>query len=559
MPNSSHTDWFEQFKTSKEYESFQKKPVAYFCAEYALDSNLPTYAGGLGVLAGDHVREAAARGFPIVSVGLFYKKAQSVLSLGEGQKSEKLKILTDEKGEEITVSMPFEGRNVCIRVWQWQENDASVYLLDTDIDKNDPRDREITYELYSENRHTRLKQEILLGIGGFRVLARLGLHPTVYHLNEGHSAFLALELVRHEMEHQKVGFKEACGFAKKHVVFTNHTLVPAGQEQFASQAVAELIEPCAMEICLNKWEIVKLGSLEDDPDIFSMTNMSFQLSTKSNSVSEMHLEKARAIWPDYKMENITNGIFTARWDKVGEVSLGGIQDKHRENKQKLLGLVKERTGEEWGEADLVFAWARRMVSYKQPLLILDNLEKISEVIRNSPAKVRIVFSGPTGDGENLFVNEIKKIAEEKLKGSVAFIPNYNTEVAEILTAGADVWLNTPISGNEACGTSGMKALLNGTLNLSTEDGWVGEVNADDIGWVVNDSQNGEEMRTVIEKEIIPMYGEYLKNPATSVWGEKMDRGRALVLENFSTTRMLREYIEKFYLPTMGQKHRHKID
>ena len=196
------------------------------------------------------------------------------------------------------------------------------------------------------------------------------------------------------------------------------------------------------------------------------------------------------------------------------------------------------------------------MDYKQPLLLLDNTERLLEILKNSPVPIRIIFSGPTGENNSPFVEKIKKIAEEKLKGAAIFIPNYNTDIAETLVAGADVWLNTPLIGSEACGTSGMKAALNGVLNLSTNDGWVHEVNGKDIGWVVNESQNGEEIRALIEKNIIPLYVGHLKNSEHSEWVEKMITARNLILQNFSTSRALKEYIEKLYIPTLKNKHRH---
>ena len=556
---NNHSNYFIEFKKSLEYQAFVKNPVAYFCAEYALDSSFPTYAGGLGVLAGDFVREAAIQGFPLVSVGLLYKKAQSILSLEEHKEKHKLKIVIDKNNQEIIVSLPIEGRTVYAKAWLWEENKAKVYLLDTDTIENDVRDREITKHLYDENRDTRLKQEILLGIGGFRLLAQLGYRCSVYHLNEGHSAFLALELVRHEMEHQRVNFKNACEYAKKHVIFTNHTLVPAGQEQFLSEKVILFIERCAMQICLNSREISKLGSSENDPNTFSMTTLSFKISNKSNAVSKLHTEKSKKIWPNEVIENVTNGIFLPRWDKTRNVSKENIWEHHLENKRKLLDLVKEKTGEIWNETDLVFAWARRLVEYKQPLLFLDHLDKLLEISKNSPMPIRIIFSGPTGDNEGSFVGKIKKIIEEQLKGTAAFIPNYSTDVAEILTDGADIWLNTPSVGSEACGTSGMKAGLNGVLSLSTADGWVYEVDGSEIGWIIDESQVEGELFYLVEKKILPLYEAHLKNKEGSEWTEKMWKVRSLILENFSTSRVLKEYIEKLYIPTLKQKHIHKID
>ncbi|HEY4503169.1 MAG TPA: alpha-glucan family phosphorylase [Candidatus Paceibacterota bacterium] len=551
------SDWFINFKKSDGYQTFVKNPVAYFSAEYALDSAMPTYAGGLGVLAGDYVREVAMQEFPLVAVGLFYKKAQSILSL-EGNNSEnKLKIVKDKNNQELIVFIPMDHRVLKAKAWQWEDNGTKVYLLDTDIEENDPQDRLITNKLYDEDRDVRLKQEILLGIGGFRLLAGLGYHASVYHLNEGHSAFLALELVRHEMEHQKVDFKTACDFAQKHIIFTNHTLVPAGQEQFTNEKVGLLIDPCAKEICINSSDIVKLGSFEDDSSTFSMTTLSFKLSEKSNGVSKFHTQKAKEIWPNQKMENITNGIFIKRWDKLGGLGKGDIWEKHLENKIKLLDMVKEKTGDVWSSTDLIFVWARRLVEYKQPLLFFDNVDKLVEISKNSSVPIRVIFSGPTGEVENPFVKEIKKIIEDKLKGTAIFIPNYSLDVAEVLTAGADVWLNTPMAGTEACGTSGMKAALNGALALSTNDGWIHEVAEEDVGWVLKNEQNGEEIMRIIENEIIPVYLEHLKNPIDSIWAGRMERARNLIQNNFSTSRTLQGYIEKLYIPTLKQKHTHK--
>lgn len=555
--DKNNKEWFAEFKKSVEYEMFTEHPVAYFSAEYALDSALPTYAGGLGILAGDYIREIAMQEFPLISVGLFYQKAQNILTLKGNDNVNKIKTVTDENGEDLVVTVPIEHRIVKIKARLWEEGKAKVYLLDTDIDENDPMDRDISKNLYDENRDLRLKQEILLGIGGFRLLAKLGYHASVYHFNEGHSAFLSLELVRHEMEHQKVNFKKACEYAKKHVIFTNHTLVPAGQERFATDKVRSFTGLCAEEICLNPKDIVGLGTTKEDPDLFSMTTLSFNLSTKSNAVSKLHLEEARKIWPEMT-DSITNGIFIPRWDKVGENS-DDINKSHSENKSKLLGLVKEQTGQMWSPSDLVFVWARRLVEYKQPLLFLSNINKLIEISKNSPVPIRIIFSGPTGETDGEYATAIKKLIKEKLDGNAAFIPNYSINVAEILTAGADVWLNTPVVGREACGTSGMKAALNGVLSLSTNDGWVYEVDTKEIGWVINEGEAEGDIFSIVEKKIIPVYYNHLKNPTDSEWSEKMKTARNLILAKFSTTRALREYIEKLYIPTLKQKHQHKID
>lgn len=557
--NSKNPDWFEKFKKTEEYEMFAKNPVAYFSAEYGLESSLPTYAGGLGILAGDFVREVGMQDFPLVSVGLMYKKAQGILSLKETEKNSQLKVVLGEDGEEVVVELPLENRTVKIRALQWQEGNAKVYLLDTDMEANDEMDRNITKNLYDEDRDMRLKQEIVLGIGGFRFLARLGHHPSVYHLNEGHSAFLALELVRHEMDHQKVDFHAACQFAKRHVIFTNHTLVLAGQERFSKEKVEQLIDPCAKEICINSADIAELGAEEGIPNSFSMTKLSFNLSSKSNAVSKIHLEKADLLWPNQMTDYITNGIFIDRWDKIKEFPSQDIWTTHLNNKRILLNLIKEQIGQAWEETDLIFVWARRLVEYKQPLLFLDNLERLTEIIANSKVKIRIIFSGPTSEIENKYITAIKEIIEKKLISNVIFVPNYSIHLAEILTAGADIWLNTPVVGREACGTSGMKAGLNGVLALSTRDGWIAEVDEEEIGWIADEKVPGAEIFHILEKKIIPLYNKHLNNVVDSEWTERMNRARNLVLEQFSTTRTLKEYVEKLYIPVLQQKHTRKTE
>ncbi len=553
-----HLGWFTRFKKSAEYQTFAEKPIAYFCAEYALEAALPTYAGGLGVLSGDFIREAAARDFPLIAVGLYYQKAQSLLTDAENKKVPKLEAVLDAEGQPVLVSLPIEERTVSVRAWRWRDGSSEAFFLDTDIPENDPRDRGITHNLYDEARDIRLKQEIILGIGGFRILARLGYHASVYHLNEGHSAMLALELVRHEMEHQRVDFAEACDFAKKHILFTNHTLVPEGQEQFSAELVARFMERYAREMKISGAQIAQLGSGDSNPTVFSMTTFSFRFSSKHNAVSRFHTESAGKIWPGAITESVTNGVFVPRWDKIGTAG-ADIWTKHLDNKRKLLAQVAKATGKIWQETDLLLVWARRLVEYKQPLLLMEQADRLRAIIDQSPVPVRIIFSGPTGgEIENPFEIKIKEILAAKLAATAVFLPNFSLEVAEILTAGADVWLNTPLPGTEACGTSGMKAGLNGALALSTLDGWVHEINAEDIGWVARRG-GADELLSLIEHDIVPLYHAHLQNPKNSVWLAKMQKARGFILENFSTTRVLREYIEKLYLPILQQKHTHRTN
>ncbi|QQR49957.1 alpha-glucan family phosphorylase [Candidatus Nomurabacteria bacterium] len=551
-------DWFANVKNTEDYKALERNPIAYFSAEYALDSALPTYAGGLGVLAGDYIHETVSHTFPLIAIGLRYHNAQhSVISMGaeieEHIAEAKLVPLIDAQGVPVVISLPIGDRIVHAKAFIW--NNFPLYFLDTNIEANHPDDRSITQVLYVEDRTLRLKQEILLGIGGFRLLKRLGHHPSVYHLNEGHSAFLGLELAHHEMEHRHVDFKTACDYAKKHVLFTNHTLVPAGQEQFSLETVTSLMKNYAEEIGVATYDIAELGK---NGDAFSMTTLAFRLSSKANAVSVLHGQKAKILWPEHPMEAITNGIYLPRWDKIGAVSAEDIFKIHQTNKTKLLKYIFDITGETWHEDELLIGWARRTVDYKQPLAFFSDIARLQEIISKSHRSVRIVFSGPTENGNenaNTLVAMLRALFAADLKGIAVFLPNYNLDIASLMTSGTDIWLNTPMIGSEACGTSGMKALLNGSLPLSTRDGWIAEVAMENIGWIIDEPNIGSKLLDVVEQEIIPTYYAHIKNQNESDWIKRMKAGRELILEKFSASRMLRAYIEEGYIPLLHQHHK----
>ena len=576
---TDYNQWFENFKKSSEYGAFLKKPVAYFCAEYELFAFLPTYAGGLGILAGDYVREAGRRKFPLLFVGLYYRTAQNRLTASNNPdnflEEAGLKLTLNRHNERLLVSVPIHDRLIHAQAWEWTSEGATVYLLDTNIGENQPHDRVITARLYTEDHEMRLKQEILLGIGGFRLLELLGYHCAVYHLNEGHSAFLALELIRHEMKHQRVDFHTAVEFARQHIIFTNHTLIAAGQEQFTTELVSAMMIEYAKEMEVSVADIASLGTIEGS-NLFSMTMLSFRLASRINAVSKLHADKAHEIWPQHPMNYVTNGIFLPHWDKIGPPPTqasnlpawragnqeGNFWEMHQENKKTLLGFIKDKTGQDWDEKTLLFGWARRIVPYKRPLAFLENIERLLLLAKNTDKPFRIVFAGPTDNDDgrnNELLVKLKKIIDEELNAIAVFLPNYNVELAALMTAGSDVWLNTPVVGSEACGTSGMKALFNGALALSTRDGWVDEVDLSAIGWVVDEPNVGMKMLDVAAKEIIPAYYEHLANPNESKWLNRMRAGRQLIIEQFSTSRVLKQYIEEMYIPTMAQKHDHKYE
>lgn len=521
------------------------RPIAYFCSEFALSSELPTYAGGLGILAGDMIRQAADEGAAFVGVGLYYPEGYLCQKmLKDGRVVEEcpiihpdqvgLKKVTDTNGNDIVVTLPIGQDTIIVSAWEWREKNVRVFFLDTHVKENTEENQLITNRLYTKDRITRLKQQLVLGIGGVRFLEKMGIHPSLYHMNEGHSAFLFLDLIRHEMEEHHLEVDEAKKRAKTRVVFTNHTLVAAGDETYSIDVITQLLSTYAEEIQLPLDEIIAMGRV-DSLQTFSMTHFAFRSSTKANCVSTLHLEKAKDIWPDYDMTSVTNGVHQSTWQKPLT---------HQENKRALLSFIKEETGIAIEESTLLLGWARRMVSYKRPLAMLDDQVRLAQIIQQAGKNARIVLSGfaPPGDehAEEMF-KKLEEMINGPLKEYVIYLPNYTMNLASLLVSGCDVWVNTPVVGFEACGTSGMKALLNGVLPLTTNDGWVAEVDLTDIGWVVDSADVTNSFLDILEQHVIPTYYEH-----PEVWGNMMQKGKELAEKQYTTTRMFHDYQEKLY-------------
>ncbi len=559
--------WFENFKKNQEYQGFSKEPVAYFCAEFALLSDMPSYIGGLGILSGDYVKEASDREFPIVGISLFYNESYELNeNLSEKNNGTKwkdsrgngLNLTLDNKQNRALVSLPIHDRIVRAQAWKWTKGNVTVYLLDTNISENEQNDRQITSRLYIPDKETRIKQEMVLGIGGSRLLQVLEVHPSVYHLNEGHSAFLALELVKYEMGRRNVDFAKACSFASQHIAFTNHTLVPAGNELFSKDLVSAMMHKYADELKVPIAELVSLGSIQDS-SLFSMTTLSLRFATKTNGVSALHAKKAAVIFSPHKMESVTNGIYINGWDSLRTENKNEIWKKHQQNKKTLLSVIKEESGEEWSENNLLIGWARRFVPYKRPLALLEDIQGLKKMAETKGRELKIVFAGHSSEGDEegeKLLKEVRRIIAEDLKGIGVFLPNYSLELASLMTSGCDLWLNTPIVGFEACGTSGMRAALNGVLPFTTKDGWVDEVDLTGIGWLAESADINHSILDILARSIVPMYYEHLENPndSDSEWLARMQKARELILNRFSMTRALREYIENIYLPISKQKH-----
>ena len=483
--------------------------VAYFCAEYALNSQLPTYAGGMGILAGDYLREANEQKLPLVAVGLFYD-FDNLPSISPF----------------LEIKVPIQDGQVAVQVYKYSVGNIPVYLLSAPP---------ITHKLYVADKETRLKQEIILGIGGLRVLEALNIHPDIYHLNEGHSAFLTLELIRHEMQKKHLSFQEAAFLAKKQTVFTNHTLVAAGSEIYDRDLVSLIMLGYAREIGVPMEEILKLG-LVHQSSVFSLTMLAMRMSENVNAVSKLHAQKASEIWTEHPMIPITNGVHLSTWDQTGD----NVVDGHQKQKEQL---VREFG---WDPQTLVLGWARRFVEYKRPLALLDQIDRFTTIARNSQHPVKVIFAGGPHEADaqgHKLLEILQRIIRDKIGDIVIYLPNYNMDLAKKLVSGCDVWLNTPVVGYEACGTSGMKAALNGTLPCSTRDGWVEEIELYKVGWALDDDNLPNNILDVLEYDIAPMFYE-----KKETWHEHMQNARNLIKNKFSTTRMLGEYQERFYKP-----------
>lgn len=573
-----HQQWFDQFRKSKDFQLFQQRPIAFFCAEFALTDDSPTYAGGLGVLAGDIVREAVDQKLPLVAVGLYYHEGylhHELYSEGTMLKHPMrrspnelgFKQVLGADNQVLSVSIPLQGRKIAIQAWELEIDTVRVFLLDTDLEQNDPSDRGVTNRLYVANKETRFKQEMVMGIGGMRLLEALKIHPMIYHLNEGHSALLALEVAHHEMNEYTKGFAEELDRTKQHIVFTNHTLLAAGNDTFNNDMVSALLSDYSAELQVPVQNLVSFGLVQES-SIFSMTILAMRLASRINAVSKLHAEKAKAIWTDHPMIAITNGVHLGTWDKIEEklqsgkdaepqrkeVDSGTLWNKHQENKRELLSLIQKKAGQSWNENDLLIGWARRMVNYKRPLAIFQDKERLLRLLKDTKRPVRIVMAGSAHESDTdgaKILEELQRMITTEFDGYVVYLPNYNVKLAKVMTAGCDVWLNTPVVGFEACGTSGMKACMNGVLPATTKDGWTNEVELYGIGWPLDTDAITDSILSTIEHNIVPMYYYKNLNGAPEAWIENMHHARQLITNDYSATRMLRQYVELMYLPAVA--------
>ncbi len=559
--------------------NLEQNPIAYFCAEYALSDELPIYSGGLGVLAADVIREAAASGVPLVGVGLFYKEGYFTQVITEAGVQDELPAYHDATrlpiqpvlnpdGSELHIKLYVSNRIIKVRVWQYKEGSVSVYLLDTDVPDNQDLDRRLTLSLYPTENEWRIQQEIVLGLGGVKLLNRLGIVPSVYHLNEGHSAFAILEIAHQHMKHNAVAFPEALAYACDHTVFTNHTLIPSGNDVFNSDVVRRLLGEYAEHLGFPVDQIIGMGAVPGQPEFFSMTHLALKASKLVSAVSKTHAQFARVTWPDAVLTPITNGVYVpywqgSMWQGVSDELSRGLEVEdaevwriHMQYKAELFEYIRKTTGRVLHERVLTLTWARRIAAYKQPLLLFSDIARLKTIITSATQPVQIVLAGkahPADSAAKGMITELLHLIQEHGLGEhVVFVPNYNLAVARKLVAGSDVWLNTPIKGQEACGTSGMKSAVNGGLQFAISDGWTDEIDLPKLGFSISPIDSATSFYNLLEHSVVPLYYKTNNDGLSEEWISRMRETLTVVARDFSSTRMIRQYIERLYAPILQE-------
>jgi len=540
------------FRSAPEYKHLENAPVAFFCAEYALDeeSSSAMYAGGLGVLAGDFVLESADESLPFVALGLWY-----------GSHISKDFSIINRNGIPIMIEVPCGEEIIKTHVWSRRfGQSAYLLLLDTDIPENLPENRIITNHLYDSNFHTRMKQEILLGIGGVRLLSELGITPSVYHLNEGHTAFAALELlVRQIVASGSRDIKTAVASIKEKIAATKHTIFSLAGSSLKEEEFGTLVGPYCRQNNIAVSDMFKLGENRNTPKIFSTTQFLLNCAGRQNGVSILHTVFEKLAHPDSILFPITNGIFTKRWQaeawQTGPKNKTQFTDEtlwkiKRELRERLVNFVATKTGVILNPDACTIVWSRRFARYKRPELLFSDPARLERICSNN-LKAQFIISGQAHESDTegqKTIEKIKAIVKNPIfNNQIVYLENYSMTVAKELILGADVWLNTPERGFEACGTSGMKAGLNGALQVSTSDGWIDEVNWSNIGFILPGDDTANAIYDVLEKEIIPLFYKRGSSKLPLEWIKRMRAMQNIVESGFTAKRMLHDYLTKAYL------------
>jgi glycogen phosphorylase len=542
-------------------KEFKNKLVAYFCAEFAIDNELPTYAGGLGVLAADLISAASRENFPMVGIGILYKGKDFIQHLTGDSKEERRDSQFDHdtsflrqtlhNGSPLKIEFEFGNSKVYAKSYHLRLADNTIlFFLSTNVDGNPPEWISDMDTLYSGDTNSIIRQQILLGIGGVKLLDALNLTPKLYHLNEGRPCFAIWEIVAQKMKKEGLDFKTAWEKAKNSILYTNHTLLPAGNLTYPKSAIEPWADFFSNKIDIDRHELIKDGLI--DQKTFSITKFALETSSKQNAVSKVHKKFAKKQWPNQNWISITNGVDVYRWQdsdyRSGNLSDNSLWELHMSKKRELAATVLNRTGFTYDPERLVISWSRRLAEYKQPKAIFENIQRLKTIVTNHQRPVQLLFAGNSHSrdtGAKSLIEEVIHIFNKDLSGHAIFVPNNNISLANHLVSGSDVWLNTPKINMEACGTSGMKALSNGVLNCTVLDGWTHEINWEGMGWVLDPDNISESIYQTIEREIIPEYYQRDNNNIPVKWVSKM-RKSIEASQSFSAEKMLENYKKLFY-------------
>ncbi len=539
-----------------------RQPVAYFCAEFGLQSDLPWYAGGLGILAGDTLKQAADEAFPMVGVGLLYRGESSQQHITPEGLQEEYDSFFDPvsvglehvyvDGMPLFVKVHLTELDIWLRCWKKTlHNGVVLYLLDTDTDQNQHSERSITHELYAGTEESLVKQQLILGIGGVKLLHALEIHPSVYHVQEGRPAFLHWQLIRSYMDEHGLSFEAAHDQAKQKTVYTNHTLVAAGNQSYDTSLLKRYARYYADKMGVSVEALLEPG-MEGPEQGFNMTRFALNTSCRASGVSQGHTKLSQEQWPQYSWCNVTNGVHFPTWQSPEIIAKAGdaaaLWQAHKAEKQRLMEFVRSKTGYGYNPDHLVITWARRLAGYKRYEVLFNDVTRLAKILKSSDRPVQLLVSGKAHRMDVAGKQSLQKMIQamqQELSGQALFIPDYSIEIAQHLVRGSDVWLNIPEKGKEACGTSGMKAASNGVLQCTVADGWTAEVSWQDVGWELDTDQIPEQVYQTLETAIVPAF--YTRSPQDIpvAWTQKMQKTIELS-QHYSASRMLREYAEKMY-------------
>jgi alpha-glucan phosphorylase-like protein len=616
-----------------DFDSYLKRPddtakpsIAYFSMEFGIHPCLKIYSGGLGILAGDYLKEASDSNVKIIGVGLLYRFGYFKQKLGP--KGEQLTIYEAEEfsripinpvkncdGKQLIVNIVWPGRSVKIRIWEAMIGKVTLFLLDTDFEENSPEDRSITHYLYGGDHENRLKQELILGIGGIRALTAMGLKPDLYHSNEGHSAFISLERLRKLIQDHHLTFAQGVEAIRSSTLFTTHTPVPAGHDAFEEDLLRKYISHYHSRLNISWDELMELGRCPGEADKkFNMSYLATHMSQELNGVSKLHGQVTQGLfnklWPGYLKEElyigyVTNGVhhptwIAPEWQKIYKELTGTIRFDQTDRsqweklynlddkkiyevktalKKKLFANIRKRLQTEMmdkhvsprtllnisthlNENALTIGFARRFATYKRASLLFRDLDRLAKIVNDPDRPIQFIYAGKAhphdGGGQDLIkrIFEISQIPE--FAGKVIFLENYDIELAKHLVRGVDIWLNTPTRPLEASGTSGEKAVMNGTLHFSVLDGWWVEGYHAFAGWALpkkrtfdnqelQDDVDAETIYNMLEYEIIPAFYSFNEQGIPVEWISHIKNTMVRIAPEFTTKRMQDDYIEKYYM------------